>query len=239
MNEMRKLMESIEKINENYGGGHYNAPDVRKMTNKLHEMMDEQMLDPRAVADAALKYMSEDDVADMARINELIYDDDDFDESVEILGEAKWDYKQKDKGRGAGTDSPMYDGGAKNRKSRKAFRKAEKAKAHAARMSGQQIDEGPEGYNEMEEIANELEEIKENIADLMHQAASLVDSTDQAGAARAYWIGHILGALDNESEYMGGSMTTMQDSIDAIREDEDGYDEEDDGSWEAAERANR
>lgn len=89
MNEIRKLMESLEKIEENYyGGGHYNAPDVRKATNKLHELMDEGVLDPRAVADAALKYMSEDDVADMARTNELIYDDDDMEESVEVVGEA-------------------------------------------------------------------------------------------------------------------------------------------------------
>jgi len=90
MNEMKKLMEAIEKIEENYyGGGHYNAPDVRKATNKLHELMDEGLLDPRAVADAALKYMSEDDVADMAHANELIYDDDDdMEESVETIGEA-------------------------------------------------------------------------------------------------------------------------------------------------------
>ena len=50
----------------------------------------EGILDPRAVADAALKYLSESDVANMARTNELIYDDDedDFEESVEVVGEA-------------------------------------------------------------------------------------------------------------------------------------------------------
>ena len=62
----------------------------------------------------------------------------------------------------------------------------------------------------------------------MHEAGSLVDMTDERDAARAYWIGHILGALDNESEYMGGSMTTMQDSIDAIREGGDSEDDDDD-----------
>ena len=50
--------------------------DVRGITNKLHEHMDEGILDPRAVADAALAYMSESDVADMARSNELIPDED-------------------------------------------------------------------------------------------------------------------------------------------------------------------
>lgn len=90
MNEMKKLMEAIEKIEENfYGGGHLST-DVRKVTNQLHEMMDEGILDPRTVADAALNYLSESDVADMARTNELIYDDDDDDmeESVEVVGEA-------------------------------------------------------------------------------------------------------------------------------------------------------
>ena len=62
---------------------HYNAPDTRKITNKLHELMDEQMLDPRAVADAALTYMSEADVADMAHSNELISDEDGFEESID------------------------------------------------------------------------------------------------------------------------------------------------------------
>jgi len=58
----------------------------------------------------------------------------------EEIEEGKWDYKKRDKGRGAGTDSPMYDGGAKNRKARKAFRKKQKAEAHAARMRGE-VDE--------------------------------------------------------------------------------------------------
>lgn len=90
MNEIRKLMESLEKIEENYYGGGHLSTDVRQVTNKLHELMDEGVLDPRAVADAALTYLSESDVAEMARSNELIYDDDeeDFGESVEVIGEA-------------------------------------------------------------------------------------------------------------------------------------------------------
>jgi len=55
----------------------------------------------------------------------------------EGLKEGKWDYKDSSKGKGAGTDSPMYDGGAKNRKSRKAFRKAEKKRKHQAMMRGE------------------------------------------------------------------------------------------------------
>lgn len=49
--------------------------DVREMTNKIHQYMDEGMLDPRVVADAALSYLSEADVVDLARTYELIWDD--------------------------------------------------------------------------------------------------------------------------------------------------------------------
>lgn len=136
MNEIRKLMESIKKINEETGGPFKNQNDaqtnarseigggkegtnfrtyekdgdwfwteqvneafgddpdpyagersVRQATNRLHELMDEEMIDPRVVADAALRYMSEDDVKDMAR-NEGLFPDYDFEESVEIVGEA-------------------------------------------------------------------------------------------------------------------------------------------------------
>lgn len=42
---------------------------TRKATNKLLEMIDENMLNKDLVIMACLKYMSEDDVADMARFN--------------------------------------------------------------------------------------------------------------------------------------------------------------------------
>jgi len=88
MNEIRKLMEAIEKIEENYYGGGHLSTDVRQATNRIHEMMDEGILDPRAIADAALNYMSEADVADMARAEELFpYDDDDIEENVELIGD--------------------------------------------------------------------------------------------------------------------------------------------------------
>lgn len=63
--------------------------DVRQTTNALMTMMDEGILDPRTIADACLVYMSEDEVRDMARSNELptseedLYGDEDEDEMVE------------------------------------------------------------------------------------------------------------------------------------------------------------
>lgn len=48
-------------------------PKPREVTNKLHRMMDEGIIDPRAVADAALIYMSEADVREMAHNEELLW----------------------------------------------------------------------------------------------------------------------------------------------------------------------
>ena len=46
---------------------------MREATNKILEMIDEGILDRDAVIMACLKYMSEDDVADMAECNEFFY----------------------------------------------------------------------------------------------------------------------------------------------------------------------
>ena len=92
-------------------------------------------------------------------------------------------------------------------------------------------------YSEDEGVVEELEYVQEQMIDLIDQASRLVSGTSEDGAAQAYWVAHIKTALSNDHEYMGGSMTTMQDTIDALRNGDD--DEEDDGSWEAAERANR
>lgn len=44
---------------------------VREATNKILEMVDEGLLNPRDVLLMALKWMSEDDVKEMAEANEL------------------------------------------------------------------------------------------------------------------------------------------------------------------------
>jgi hypothetical protein len=54
--------------------------DTRKVTNQLLELVDDGVLDPRAVILACLSYMSEDDVADMAHNNELIDEEEEDDE---------------------------------------------------------------------------------------------------------------------------------------------------------------
>ena len=49
---------------------------MRRQTNRLWEMMDNGEIDARAVAEMALSYMSEDDVADMMRANDILDEDE-------------------------------------------------------------------------------------------------------------------------------------------------------------------
>ena len=45
--------------------------DVRKATNKVLEMIDEGLLDPKDIVMMCLKWMSEDDVKEMCKANEI------------------------------------------------------------------------------------------------------------------------------------------------------------------------
>ena len=45
---------------------------MRTQTNKLIDMMDEGLISAQSVAEMALAYMSEDDVADMMRANDIL-----------------------------------------------------------------------------------------------------------------------------------------------------------------------
>jgi hypothetical protein len=53
------------------------------MTSKLIAMMDEGLITAEAVAEMALAYMSEDDVADMMRCNDILLDEEDEDDEYD------------------------------------------------------------------------------------------------------------------------------------------------------------
>jgi hypothetical protein len=63
--------------------------DMRKYTIKLMEMMDEGLITAETVAEMALAYMSEDDVKDMCRANDIL-DEEDEDRIVEEEDEEEW-----------------------------------------------------------------------------------------------------------------------------------------------------
>jgi hypothetical protein len=73
------------------------------------------------------------------------------------------------------------------------------------------------------ENAERLTEIKDEIKALMDEALQIVRRADHMTyeQARAYWYPHLIMALDKEHGYLGGSMFTMQDAIDALKHEDD------------------
>lgn len=57
-----------------------NHRKTREYTCMLFDLMDEGALDPRAVAEMCLAYMSEDEVKDMCRSNDILPADEDKEE---------------------------------------------------------------------------------------------------------------------------------------------------------------
>jgi hypothetical protein len=58
----------------------FNHRKTREYTCMLHDLMDEGTLDPRSVAEMCLVYMSEDDVKDMCRNNDILpYGEEEYD----------------------------------------------------------------------------------------------------------------------------------------------------------------
>lgn len=67
--------------------------------------------------------------------------------------------------------------------------------------------------------ADRFEEIINEIASLTEEAYNLIPRKGMTRErARQYWRGHIQGALGtSHSEYMGGSMFTMEDTLEEMR----------------------
>lgn len=56
---------------------------AREITNKLLEMVDEGLISKNDLIVACLKWMSEDDVREMAEANEFIWEDEDDEEDLD------------------------------------------------------------------------------------------------------------------------------------------------------------
>lgn len=74
--------------------------------------------------------------------------------------------------------------------------------------------------SEWQEDVERLSEIKGEMLELLDEALDLIRnmSADEYKRARAYWYAHIKGALTRDHEYLGGSMETMEDAIEALEE---------------------
>ena len=64
-----------------------------------------------------------------------------------------------------------------------------------------------------------LTEIKEQMLALLREAEFLLDDSSERARAKGYWLPHIRTALDNDHSYLGGSMFTMQNTIDALAQE--------------------
>ena len=78
---------------------------------------------------------------------------------------------------------------------------------------------------EISEVVDVLQELLEEIKEKVEYAFELVAQVspeDVTARAKAYWYAQILTTLDEDSQWLGGSMCTLQDTINELSElDED------------------
>jgi len=68
-----------------------------------------------------------------------------------------------------------------------------------------------------EDAIDRLREIQSEIEELLDEAMHCIrDAGGSTAQADAYWKAHIICALRNDHEYLGGSMVTMQDTIEEL-----------------------
>ena len=83
--------------------------------------------------------------------------------------------------------------------------------------------------NEKQELIDELNELKEQMLESLDRAATLIRASGYDGAllrAESYWLAHARMAITHQHSYLGGSMVSMEDTIEEIThaDEEDGGD---------------
>jgi len=71
------------------------------------------------------------------------------------------------------------------------------------------------------ETIERLIEIKEQMLELLDEAMYLLPEGMTKTRAKSYWYAHIKTALLKEHEYLGGSLVTMDDTINELEEEEE------------------
>jgi hypothetical protein len=68
------------------------------------------------------------------------------------------------------------------------------------------------------EAIERLNEIRDEIGELVHEAKDILKSQndDAAATGNAYWYAQIVCALSDDHDYIGGSMCTLQGSINGL-----------------------
>ena len=81
-----------------------------------------------------------------------------------------------------------------------------------------------------QELVDELREIQAQMLECLEQAKTLIKQSGQdmtLQRAEAYWLAHARIALTNDHGYLGGSMCSMEDTIEEIAGAEEDEDDED------------
>lgn len=79
---------------------------------------------------------------------------------------------------------------------------------------------------ERRDRAFQLENLAEQLDDLVREIRGVLRGTDEEDRAQRTWLANIECSLNNNHGWLGGSMVTMQDTIDALN-DEDNEEDED------------
>ena len=66
-----------------------------------------------------------------------------------------------------------------------------------------------------------FEEIIGEIKELLEEAFNLVPEGSARARAKSYWYGNMIVNVDEDHGFMGGSMCSMQDSLEEFDEEED------------------
>ena len=77
----------------------------------------------------------------------------------------------------------------------------------------------------MNEDQQRFEEIINNIDELMEEAINIIPE-NMVARAKSYWYAHIMCAVSDNHEFLGGSMHHMQDCLDEWMEQEEDSDYE-------------
>tara|TARA_B100001287_G_C22539591_1_gene461472 strand:+ start:326 stop:607 length:282 start_codon:yes stop_codon:yes gene_type:complete len=72
----------------------------------------------------------------------------------------------------------------------------------------------------MNEDQQRFEEIINNIDELVEEAINIIPE-NMVAKAKSYWYAHILCAINDDHEFLGGSIHHMQDCLDEWIEQED------------------
>jgi len=73
------------------------------------------------------------------------------------------------------------------------------------------------------EVMERLIDLKDELHEKLDEVQELLESVGFGARADAYWMAHIKMALDKQHEYLGGSMVTMQDTIDELEGEIEGW----------------